>query len=100
MIDEGRISGKIAKAVFEEMVTSGGMPGEIVEAKGLAQVSDESALERVVEEVLAAHQAQVEQYRAGREQVLGFLVGQVMKMTRGQANPKMANEILRRRLRA
>ncbi len=100
MIDEGRISGKIAKVVFEEMVSAGGMPREIVEAKGLAQVSDENALERVVEEVLASHQAQVEQYRAGREQVLGFLVGQVMKMTRGQANPKMVNEILRRRLRA
>ncbi len=98
MIDSGKISGKIAKAVFEEMLASDASPSSIVESKGMAQLSDSSAIEQAVEEVMTANPTQVAQYRAGKEKVLGFLVGQVMKLTGGRANPQLANEILRRKL--
>ena len=73
-------------------------PAAIVEREGLKQISDRSALEKVVDEVLAANPRQVEQYRGGKSTVLGFFVGQVMKATRGQANPAAVNEILKSRL--
>ena len=98
MVDKGTISGKIAKTVFEDMVASGRMPQEIVAEKGLVQVSDEGALEKAIQEVLNANADQVEQYRQGKEKVFGFLVGQVMKTTKGKANPQVVNELLKKML--
>jgi len=98
LVDQGTISGKLAKTVFNEMLETGKSPEAIVKEKGLEQVSDTGALESAVDEVLSACEAQVEEYRAGKQKVLGFLVGQVMKATRGKANPQMVNEILRSKL--
>jgi aspartyl-tRNA(Asn)/glutamyl-tRNA(Gln) amidotransferase subunit B len=98
LIDEGKISGKIAKTVFQQLVDSGRSPGEIVAEKSLEQVSDASAIETAVQEVLAANARQVSQYLSGNEKVFGFLVGQVMKATRGKANPQTVNDILRKSL--
>jgi aspartyl-tRNA(Asn)/glutamyl-tRNA(Gln) amidotransferase subunit B len=100
LIDEGKISGKIAKTLFEEMLESGSSPEKIVREKGLEQVSDTSQIEQAIDEVLAAHAQQVADYRAGKEKVFGFLVGQVMKATKGKANPQLANDILRKKLEA
>ncbi|RMF14061.1 MAG: Asp-tRNA(Asn)/Glu-tRNA(Gln) amidotransferase GatCAB subunit B [Alphaproteobacteria bacterium] len=98
LVIEGRISGRVAKDVFEEMFASGRRAIAIVEEKGLTQVSDEGALAEIVEKVLAANPAQVEQYRGGKTKVIGFFVGQVMKETRGQANPAVVNKLLKERL--
>ncbi|MEI6125339.1 MAG: Asp-tRNA(Asn)/Glu-tRNA(Gln) amidotransferase GatCAB subunit B, partial [Pseudomonadota bacterium] len=98
LIDKGIISGRIAKTVFEEMRLSGKMPEVIVEEKGLVQVSDACALENMVREVLEANPKMVDDYRAGKDKVFGFLMGQVMKATRGKGNPQMLNEILRKKL--
>jgi aspartyl-tRNA(Asn)/glutamyl-tRNA(Gln) amidotransferase subunit B len=98
MVDKGTISGKIAKTVFEEMVATGRMPQPIVAEQGLVQVSDEGALEKAIQEVLNANEDQVEQYRQGKEKVFGFLVGQVMKTTKGKANPQVVNELLKKML--
>jgi aspartyl-tRNA(Asn)/glutamyl-tRNA(Gln) amidotransferase subunit B len=98
MVDTGTISGKIAKTIFEEMVVSGRMPQPIVVEKGLVQVSDEGALEKAIQEVLNANADQVEQYRQGKEKVFGFMVGQVMKTTKGKANPQVVNELLKKML--
>ena len=98
MVDEGAISGKLAKTVFTDMLETGKGADAIVEEKGLEQVSDSGALDTAVDEVLSACGAQVAEFRAGKEKVFGFLVGQVMKATRGKANPGMVNEILRRKL--
>jgi aspartyl-tRNA(Asn)/glutamyl-tRNA(Gln) amidotransferase subunit B len=100
LVKDGTVSGGTAKEVFDRMVTDGRGAREIVEAEGLAQISDEGALEAAVEKAIADHPGQVEEYRAGKEPVLGFLVGQVMKATRGKANPKRVNELLRDRLRS
>jgi len=97
-IEDGTISGKIGKEVLAAMFETGQDPEAIIEAKGLVQISDTAALEREIAAVLAANPAQVEEFRAGKEKVIGFLVGQVMQATRGKANPKMVNEILRRQL--
>jgi aspartyl-tRNA(Asn)/glutamyl-tRNA(Gln) amidotransferase subunit B len=94
----GTISGKIAKEVFEAIWNGEGSVDEIIEKRGLVQISDAAAIDKLVADVIAANPAQVEQYRAGREQVLGFLVGQVMKASRGKANPQQVNEALRRQL--
>ena len=98
LVDEGTISGKLAKTVFADMLETGNGPDTIVKEKGLEQVSDTGTLETAVDEVLSTCEAQVEEYRGGKEKVLGFLVGQVMKATRGKANPQMVNEILRSKL--
>ncbi|NLM51437.1 MAG: Asp-tRNA(Asn)/Glu-tRNA(Gln) amidotransferase subunit GatB [Firmicutes bacterium] len=98
LIDKGTISGKIAKTVFEEMFSSGKMPGQIVEEKGLVQISDEGAIAAVVEQVIAENPKAVEDYRSGQAKALGFLVGQVMKHTKGKANPQMVNKLLREKL--
>jgi aspartyl-tRNA(Asn)/glutamyl-tRNA(Gln) amidotransferase subunit B len=98
LIAGGTISGKIAKDVFEEMLTGGKSAKAIVAEKGLTQVSDTSIIEKAVDEVIAANPKEVERYRNGEEKVFGFLVGQVMKATRGKANPKVANEVLKRKL--
>jgi aspartyl-tRNA(Asn)/glutamyl-tRNA(Gln) amidotransferase subunit B len=100
LIDGGQISGKMAKTVFEEMVKTGQDPKAIVAAKGLEQVSDAGELEAVVAKVLAAAPDEVAAYRQGKKKLMGFFVGQVMRETRGQANPKLVNEILQRMLAA
>ena len=98
LIDKGTISGKIAKTVFEEMYRTGEKPGAIVEAKGLVQVTDEGEIAGIVDEVLAANAENVARYKAGTEKLFGFFVGQVMKATKGKANPKIVNELLRKAL--
>ena len=98
MIADGTISGKIAKDVFEEMAASGDDPRAIVERKGLVQVSDQGAIERAVESVVAANLPQVQKYLDGNEKVFGFFVGETMKIMKGKGNPKIVNEVLRRRL--
>ena len=98
-IDEGLISGKIAKTVFDEMFSTGSTPKSIIEAKGLVQVSDPKAIEEVVTRVLAANPTQLADYRQGKTKMLGFFVGQIMKETGGKANPKLVNEILERKLK-
>jgi aspartyl-tRNA(Asn)/glutamyl-tRNA(Gln) amidotransferase subunit B len=99
LIDQGKISGKIAKAIFEEMLDSSNTPEQIVSDKGLEQVSDLSSIEAAIDLVLASSTKQIAQYRAGNEKVFGFLVGQVMKATHGRANPQRVNEVLREKLK-
>ena len=98
LIDDGTISGKIAKDVFEKMYRSGEDALTIVKREGLVQVADAGALGAVVDQVLAAHAAAVEDWKKGRKQSLGFLVGQVMKVTQGKANPALVNQLLLDRL--
>jgi aspartyl-tRNA(Asn)/glutamyl-tRNA(Gln) amidotransferase subunit B len=99
LIDEGKISGKQAKDVLVEMFKTGKRASVIVEEQGLAQVSDAGEIERIVDGVIAANPKQFEQFRAGKESLLGFFVGQVMKASQGKANPKLVNEILQRKLK-
>lgn len=99
LIDEGVISGKIGKMVFEEMYTSGKSPQAVVEERGLKQMADAGQLGRIIDEVLEAHPGEIAQYQAGKEKVLGFFVGQVMKRTQGKANPKLVNELLKEKLK-
>jgi aspartyl-tRNA(Asn)/glutamyl-tRNA(Gln) amidotransferase subunit B len=94
----GTISGKIAKEVFEAVWAGEGTVDEIIDKRGLTQISDSASIDKLVAEVVAANAAQVEQYRAGKQQVLGFLVGQVMKASRGKANPQQVNEALLKQL--
>ncbi|MCM3749066.1 Asp-tRNA(Asn)/Glu-tRNA(Gln) amidotransferase subunit GatB [Paenibacillus pasadenensis] len=94
LLEKGTISGKIAKTVFKEMLESGKLPQQIVEEQGLVQISDEGAIKGIVEKVVAANPQSVEDYRAGKEKAIGFLVGQVMKESRGKANPGLANKLL------
>jgi aspartyl-tRNA(Asn)/glutamyl-tRNA(Gln) amidotransferase subunit B len=98
LISKGEITGKIAKEIFAKMMTSGDSAAAIMEREGLKQISDAGELERIVGAVIAANAKQVEQYRGGKTEVLKYLVGQVMKATRGQANPAAANEILKAKL--
>ena len=95
---DGTISGRMAKEVFEEMYAGGKSAADIVDEKGLRQVSDAGKLEAIIDGVLAANPKQLEQYRGGKEALFGFFVGQVMKATGGSANPGVVNEILKRRL--
>jgi aspartyl-tRNA(Asn)/glutamyl-tRNA(Gln) amidotransferase subunit B len=98
MMEKGTISGKIAKTVFAEMYKTGNPPEQIVKEKNLVQVSDEGAIIKIIDQVLADHPAQVEEYRSGKEKVFGFLVGQVMKASRGKANPSAVNKVLKQKL--
>ena len=97
-IDDGTISGKMAKEVIEEMYKSGKSPQAIIAEKGLVQITDEGALAKTIAEVIKKNPTQVEQYRGGREKVFGFFVGQVMKATQGKANPKLINDLLKKML--
>ncbi len=99
LIDGGEISGKIAKEVFAEMFANGKKPGEIIKDRGLVQISDMGALESIVTEVIVANEKSVSDFREGNQRALGFLVGQIMAKTQGQANPKMVNEILKEKLK-
>jgi len=98
MVDKGTISLKVAREIFPELYGSGKTPEQIVQEKGLTQVSDEGALEKIIDEVLTQSPAQVTQFKEGKQQVLGFLVGQVMKASGGKANPGKVNELLRKKL--
>lgn len=98
LIDQGAISGKMAKAVIQEMFNTGRTAEQVVKDKGLTQVSDPAQLRPIVDKILEANPEQVAAYRAGKEQVFGFFVGQVMKATRGQANPQLVNQLLRQAL--
>ncbi|HEY8713594.1 MAG TPA: Asp-tRNA(Asn)/Glu-tRNA(Gln) amidotransferase GatCAB subunit B, partial [Thermoanaerobaculia bacterium] len=95
LIDTGAIGGKAAKEVFEEMSTTGDEPDRIVEKKGLGQISDRAAIREAAERVIARNGAQAGEYRAGKVQIFGFLVGQLMKEMRGKANAEVANAVLR-----
>jgi aspartyl-tRNA(Asn)/glutamyl-tRNA(Gln) amidotransferase subunit B len=97
-IADNTISGKIAKEVFEAMWDGQGKPDAIIEKRGLKQISDDSAIEPIIDKVLAGNPTQMEQYQAGQTKLLGFFVGQVMKATGGKANPKQVNELLRKKL--
>jgi aspartyl-tRNA(Asn)/glutamyl-tRNA(Gln) amidotransferase subunit B len=98
MVERGRISAKTAKAVFDDMAATGRTAASIVAEQGLAQISDAGALDGVIDEVMARHPAEVAAFRGGKAKLMGFFVGEVMKATRGQANPKTVNELLKRKL--
>jgi aspartyl-tRNA(Asn)/glutamyl-tRNA(Gln) amidotransferase subunit B len=98
LVDDGTISGKIAKSVFDEMAKSDKSARQIVAEQRLVQISDSSAIDDIVSRILADSPAEVQAYKSGKTKLLGFFVGQVMKETRGQANPKMVNEILKKKL--
>jgi aspartyl-tRNA(Asn)/glutamyl-tRNA(Gln) amidotransferase subunit B len=98
-IRDNTISGKIAKEVFEAMWNGEGDADTIIENKGLKQVTDTAAIEKMVDDVIAANPGQVEQYRAGKDRVLGFFVGQIMKQSQGKANPQQVNDLLRKKLK-
>ena len=98
LVDRGKISGKQAKLVLEEMFRTGEAPDAIAVAKGLEQISDEGAVKATVDEVIAENPDAVDKVRAGQLNTVGFLVGQVMKKTRGKANPGLVNELLRKKL--
>ena len=97
-IDDQTISGKIAKSIFEEMCTNGSSPDQIIESKGLKQITDNDSIEKVVDEVIGNNSEQVKGYQSGKEKLFGFFVGQVMKKTQGKANPKTVNRILKEKL--
>ncbi len=98
LIDEGELTGKLAKEIFPKMFATGEAPGVIAERDGLKQISDTNELSRIVDDVLSKNPKQVEQYKGGKTTVIGYFVGQVMKATRGQANPQAVNELLREKL--
>lgn len=99
LIDAGTISNKIAKTVFDEMWKTGKEPARIVEEKGLVQVSDTGEIEKIIDEIMAANAGQVEEFRGGKEKVFGFFVGQVMRASKGKANPALVNEMLLKKLK-
>lgn len=97
-IADQTISGKIAKKIFEEIWATGKTADQVIEEQGLKQVTDTSAIERIVDEIIAANPDQVAEYRAGKEKLMGFFVGQVMKASKGKANPGMANQLVKQKL--
>lgn len=100
LIKDDTISGKIAKQVFEIMFETGQSPAKIVEEKGLKQVTDTGAIEKVIDEILAANDDKVAEYRSGKDKLFGFFVGQAMKATQGKANPQALNDLLKKKLSA
>ena len=99
MVDDETISSKIAKQVYEQMAKSGENPAQIVEAKGLVQISDPSQIEPIIDEIIAKNPDNVAKFKAGNTNLLGFFVGQVLKTTRGKANPKVVNELVAQKLK-
>lgn len=99
LIDKGTISGKMAKQVFAEMWTTKDKPSNLIKKLGLEQITDESAIAKIVDDVIAQNAEQVVQYRSGKEKVFGFFVGQVMKLSKGQANPDSVNKLLMEKLK-
>jgi glutaminyl-tRNA synthetase len=100
MVDDELISSKIAKQVFEEMNKSGENPTQIVESKGLVQISDPAVISPMIDEVIAKNPDNVEKFKAGNTKLLGFFVGQVLKATKGKGNPKVVNELVEEKLNA
>jgi aspartyl-tRNA(Asn)/glutamyl-tRNA(Gln) amidotransferase subunit B len=98
LIEKGTVSVKIAKTVFDEMYKTGKEPAAIVQEKGLVQVSDTGAIEAIIDEVLAKEAGQVAEYRSGKDKLFGFFVGQVMRLSKGKANPALVNELLLKKL--
>jgi aspartyl-tRNA(Asn)/glutamyl-tRNA(Gln) amidotransferase subunit B len=98
LILDNTISGKIAKEVFAEMLVSGKDPAKIVAEKGLQQVTDTGAIEKAIDEILAANADKVAEYKSGKDKLFGFFVGQVMKATGGKVNPNMLNDLLKKKL--
>jgi aspartyl-tRNA(Asn)/glutamyl-tRNA(Gln) amidotransferase subunit B len=98
LIAKAEISGKLAKEIFAKMIESGESARSIIDREGLRQISDTGALEKIVDEAIANNPKQVEQYKSGKTAVLGYLVGQVMKASKGQANPAVVNDLLRTKL--
>lgn len=98
LIDQGTISGKMGKTVFEEMIQSGKDPETVIKEKNLVQVSDTGSIEAVIDQVIATNPKQLEQYRSGKDKLFGFFVGQVMKEMKGQGNPALINELLKKKL--
>jgi aspartyl-tRNA(Asn)/glutamyl-tRNA(Gln) amidotransferase subunit B len=98
LISEGKISGKLAKEIFPKMFAAGEPAEAVIEREGLSQISDEGALGKIIDQVIAANPKQAEQYRGGKTAVLAFFVGQVMKVSRGQADPAAVNKLLREKL--
>ena len=99
MITSGKISGKIAKDVFEKMQENDKDPQQIVEKEGLTQQSDPKELEKIVSEILSKNQDKVTQYKSGKVKLFGYFVGEVMKVSKGKANPQLVNEILKTKLK-
>lgn len=99
LIDKGTISGKIAKTVFTEMWASQKDPEAIVKEKGLTQITDTSAIEKMIDDIMSANPAQVAEFRSGKEKIFGFFVGQTMKASKGQASPELVNELLKKKLK-
>jgi aspartyl-tRNA(Asn)/glutamyl-tRNA(Gln) amidotransferase subunit B len=97
-IVKGEISGKMAKDIFAKMFETGESAAAIIDREGLRQISDTGALEKIVDEVIAVSPKQVEQYKSGKTGVFGYFVGQVMKLSKGQANPAAVNELLKAKL--
>ena len=98
LISKGELSGKLAKEILPKMFETGESPLSVMDREGLRQISDSGALGKIVDDAIAANPKQVEQYRSGKTTVLGFLVGQVMKASRGQANPAAVNQLLKQKL--
>jgi aspartyl-tRNA(Asn)/glutamyl-tRNA(Gln) amidotransferase subunit B len=97
-IEDQTISGKIAKEVFEAMWAGEGAADDVIDSRGLKQITDTAAIQAVIDQVLEDNPGQLEQYRSGKDKLFGFFVGQVMKATRGKANPAQVNELLRKSL--
>ena len=98
MITSGKISGKIAKDVFEKMQSGDKDPKKIVEKEGLLQQSNPKELEKIIVDVISKNQDKVNQYKSGKEKLFGYFVGEVMKASKGKANPQLVNEILKKKL--
>jgi aspartyl-tRNA(Asn)/glutamyl-tRNA(Gln) amidotransferase subunit B len=98
LIDNNTISGKIAKTVFKDMIETGDSPQKIIDEKGLVQVSDSSEIEKIIDDVLVKNAQSVTDYKNGKEKALGFLIGQIMKESKGKANPQIVNELLIKKL--
>ena len=98
LINSGTISGKIAKGVLEEMYQTQQLPDSIIEKKGLKQITDSSAIEKIVDQIIESNPSQVEEFKGGKEKVIGYLVGQVMQASKGKANPSMVNKLLKEKM--
>ena len=98
MIDNGEISGKIAKEILPELLSKGGSPKQLVQERGLGMIGDPKVIEEIIDELILKHPNEVESFRSGKKKLLGFFVGQLMKETKGKADPKLANQILNKKL--
>ena len=98
MIDSGEISGKIAKEILPELLSKGGSPKQLVQDRGLGMIGDPKVIEEIIDQLILKHPNEVESFRSGKKKLLGFFVGQLMKETKGKADPKLANQILNKKL--